>query len=178
VEREANLVEMLRARFRWCSAAEYADVSGWWADPDVLKRLGPALAELHRHEEPSLVAGVEATGFLLGPLVATALGVGFVEIRKARSEAEEDRGAVSRTTPPDYAERDLTLIVQRPLQPRERVVLVDEWIETGANATAAKNLIEDLGCEFVGVAVVVDAADNQTRRELNVRSLITRHRLG
>jgi adenine phosphoribosyltransferase len=169
---------MLRARFRWRGPAKYADVSGWWADPEILRRLGPALAELHRHDDPTVVAGVEATGFLLGPLVAVALGVGFVEIRKAKSEAEEVRGIVSRTTPPDYAHRDLTLIVHRRLETRERVLVVDEWIETGANATAAKRLIEDLGCEFVGVAVVVDATDNRTRRALNVRSVITRHRLG
>jgi adenine phosphoribosyltransferase len=125
-----------------------------------------------------MVAGVEATGFLLGPLVAVELGLGFVEIRKAKAGGEGARGIASRTTPPDYADRGLTLVIQRRLEPRERVLLVDEWIETGANATAAKRLIEDLGCVFVGVAVMVDATDNSTRRALNVRSLINGHRLG
>jgi adenine phosphoribosyltransferase len=58
------------------------------------------------------------------------------------------------------------------------VLLVDEWITTGAQATAAKRLIEDAGGDFVGAAVVVDATDNATRRTLDLRSLITLHGLG
>jgi adenine/guanine phosphoribosyltransferase-like PRPP-binding protein len=54
---------------------------------------------------------------------------------------------------------------------------VDEWITTGAQATAAKSIIEDLACVFVGVAVVVDATDNRVRRDLNVRSLLSIHEL-
>jgi adenine phosphoribosyltransferase len=58
------------------------------------------------------------------------------------------------------------------------VLLVDEWITTGAQATAAKRLIEDAGSHYVGLAAVVDATDNKVRRDLNVRSLISLHGLG
>jgi adenine phosphoribosyltransferase len=167
----------LRAAFAWRGEG-YADVSGWWADAEILRDIGPALAGLHKDGEPTLVAGIESLGFLLGPLVATALGVGFIEVRKDLTEWQTGDQVARRMTPPDYNERDLSLGVRRRvLQARERVVLVDEWITTGAQATAAKRLIEDLHCDFLGVAVVVDATDNRVRRDLNVRSLVSLHQL-
>jgi len=57
-------------------------------------------------------------------------------------------------------------------------MLVDEWITTGAQATAAKRLIEDAGSLYIGLAAVVDATDNKVRRDLNLKSLITLHALG
>ena len=173
---EADLSERLREAFSTRGAENYEDVSGWWADPDLLREIGPALAELHGNAEPTLVAGIEAMGFLLGPLVAVALGVGFVEIRKGSETGDE---FISRMTPPDYNERDLTLSVRRRrLQRSDHVLLVDEWIATGAHATAAKRLIEDAGTHYVGLAAVVDATDNKARRALNLKSLITLHGLG
>jgi adenine phosphoribosyltransferase len=173
------LRDRLRVAFSWRGEANYADVSGWWADRSLLREIGPALADLHRSGNPTLVAGIEALGFLLGPLVALELGVGFVGIRKGLRADEIGDDVISRTTPPDYNERGLALGIRRRLvQPSDRVLLVDEWITTGAQATAAKRLIEDAGGDFVGAAVVVDATDNATRRRLDLRSLITLHGLG
>jgi adenine phosphoribosyltransferase len=175
----ADLRDRLRVAFSWRGEANYADVSGWWADPALLREIGPALADLHRSSNPTLVAGIEALGFLVGPLVAIELGVGFVAIRKGLRADEIGDDVISRTTPPDYNERGLALGIRRRLvQPKDRVLLVDEWITTGAQATAAKRLIEDAGGDFVGAAVVVDATDNATRRTLDLRSLITLHGLG
>jgi len=49
----------------------------------VLREIGPALGGLFRGERPTVVVSPEVTGFLLGPLVASALGVGFVEAYRA-----------------------------------------------------------------------------------------------
>ncbi|HWL89938.1 MAG TPA: hypothetical protein VNP90_01120 [Actinomycetota bacterium] len=37
----------------------------------------------------------------------------------------------------------------------DRVLLVDDWIETGSQALAARSLIEGTGAEFAGLAVIV-----------------------
>jgi adenine phosphoribosyltransferase len=171
---EQPVRERLRAAFAWRGREEEADVSGWWADASLLRELGPALANLHREGDPTLVAGIESYGFLLGPLVATDLGVGFIEIRKSGSAEHKSDGVVSRITPPDYLERDLTLSLRHGRLPgNHRVLLVDEWVATGAQATAAKRLVDDAGSEFLGMSVIVDATDNRVRRELNLRSLLT-----
>ena len=60
-------------------------------------------------------------------------------------------------------------------RPRDRVLLVDEWIETGAQATAAARLARDAGAGWVGVSVIVDGTTSEVRRCLNVRCLLRAH---
>jgi len=122
-----------------------------------------------------LQVGVASRGTLLGPLVAQRLRIGFVEIRKSLSQHQRERSdLLRRSTPPDYADRDLILSIQRYLiGSHDRAVLVDDWIETGAQAQAAARLIEDSGGSLAGTAVIVDETTAATRRALNVRSLLS-----
>jgi adenine phosphoribosyltransferase len=79
-----------------------------------------------------------------------------------------------RRTPPDYADRQLTLgfPVSR-LQPGERVLLVDDWVATGGQALGVQALVADAHATWLGCAVIVDGLDShQTRRVLSLRSLL------
>jgi adenine phosphoribosyltransferase len=51
--------------------------------------------------------------------------------------------------------------------------MVDDWVDTGAQATAVTRLIEDAGSSWVGVATIVDATTAAVRRDLGVRSLLS-----
>ena len=88
----------------------------------------------------------------LARLVAQALhlGVGLVEIRKSHNRWIAPNKRVLRSTaPPDYNDRDQVLEVQRhALNPSDHVLLVDEWMATGAQATAARELIERAEAEL------------------------------
>ncbi|HVV37034.1 MAG TPA: phosphoribosyltransferase family protein [Polyangiaceae bacterium] len=121
----------------------------------------------------------ESRGFTLGAAVALTLGVGFVEIRKDSKRALEPSELLLRsTTPPDYNQRGLVLTMNRNLlSARDRVLLVDEWIVTGAQATAARDLVEAAEAKWIGVAVILDDVSSDVRRRLNVRSLLRNHEL-
>ncbi|WP_328615562.1 phosphoribosyltransferase family protein [Amycolatopsis sp. NBC_00355] len=168
----------LRGAFTWhgdrTDRHRYADVTGWWRRPDLLGHLGPALAHLFAGEHPTVVLGPESRGCLLGPLVALHLGVGFVEVRKDRVASSDSDAWLRRTTPPDYQDRHLTLGFRRNLVGGgDRVLFVDDWIETGGQAHGAHLLVEDAEATWIGAATVVDAlSGNQVRRHLNVRSLL------
>lgn len=165
------LREQLRGNFAWTRG--FADLSKWWLDPVVLASVGPALAELHTDANADIVVGIDALGFLLGPLTAVALRAGFVEVRKDLTEEAAGGPVLLRTTPPDYNERSLTLGMRRDaIKPGARALLVDDWIETGAQATATRRLVEDAGGRWVGVAALVDATTHDVRRALNVRALL------
>jgi len=165
------IAQRLRASFR--SLDQISDPSAWWADASILAELGPALANLYRDESPTIVVGIEARGFVIGPLAALALGVGFGEIRKNVHPDIARERLIRRTAPPDYLDRSITLTL-RPnlLQPRDRVLLVDDWIETGASATAVRDIVLDAEASWIGVAVIVDALPSGTRHQLGVRSLV------
>ena len=157
---------------RTAYAAAGRDPAGWWRDAGVLRRLGPELAALHADADVTRVAGLQSRGMLLGALVAAELGVGMVEIRKDR-KGGRDETVLVRSTPFDYKWRDLRLSVLRTMvSPGDRVLLVDDWIETGAQAQAARSLIEDAGGSWVGASVIVDQLPAARRRELDVRGLV------
>lgn len=161
----------LQQRLREAFAAAGDDPAGWWREGGLLPELGPALLGLF-DETPQVVAGIQSRGMLLGALVAQAADTGFVEIRKDL-KGTTDSNVLIRRTPPDYKSRDLRLTLKRGLiEPGARVLLVDDWIETGAQAQAARSLIEDAGGIWIGAATIVDQLPAGTRRNLGVRGLI------
>ncbi|HEY2059915.1 adenine phosphoribosyltransferase [Amycolatopsis sp. NBC_01480] len=152
----------------------YADVTGWWRAPGLLQDLGPALGALFEDERPTVVLGPESRGCLLGPLVALHFGVGFVEVRKNRAPSCDSDAWRHRTTPPDYRDRHLDLGFRKCLvHASDRVLMVDEWIETGGQALGVQGLVEDAEATWLGIATVVDGLrSNEFRRRLGLRSLI------
>jgi adenine phosphoribosyltransferase len=54
------------------------------------------------------------------------------------------------------------------LRPSNRVLIVDEWIETGAQVVAAIELIEGFGAIVAGV-VAINMDENETTRKLGER---------
>jgi adenine phosphoribosyltransferase len=169
-EADADLRAALVAAFRWAGPG-ISDPSGWWREPAVLARLGPALAALHADALPTVVLAPASSGFLLGPLVAAALGAGFVGAhrggRPLAGEVRSRRGAA------DHRGRAETWSVPaRHLGPADRVLLVDDWVDSGAQLTALAALAADCGAGYVGAAAVVDAAGVVARRELRLRALL------
>ncbi|MCL2422619.1 MAG: phosphoribosyltransferase [Micrococcales bacterium] len=169
--------DLLTSHFRWRGDRTddrwSADVTGWWHDPTTLAALGPALAGLFS-VSPTVVLGPQSRGMLLGALTAMHLGVGVVELRKEPRQACDSDTWRRRTTPPDYRDRHLVLGFRQDLvSVTDRVLFVDDWIDTGGQAVAARALVADAGATWIGAAVVVDALKNpQLRRELGVRSLV------
>lgn len=180
----AELRNRLVSRFRWIdpgpdSTHLVSDVSGWWRDAEVLAGLGPALAALFPHERPTVVIAPEATGLLLGPLVAVALKAGFVPAVKTGDGRRIAEPTTWAHTPPDYRGRTLRLGVRdRHLGPEDRVLLVDDWVSTGAQVRALYRLVAARGAEAVGAAAVVADCPPRLARELRLRSLLTTADLG
>ena len=75
-------------------------------------------------------------------------------------------------TPLDYRDRNLRLgFRDRLISPSDRVMLVDDWADTGGQLL--KTLVEEAGARFIGSAVIVDVlSDHAVRRALNLRSLL------
>jgi adenine phosphoribosyltransferase len=174
-----DLADRLRRGFRWTdpgpqSAHLISDRSGWWRDPVLLAALGPALADLFRAESPTVVIAPEATGFLLGPLVARALGAGFVEAVRADRPRPYAEPIAWADVPADHRGEPQRLGVRaRHLSVGDRVLVVDDWVVTGAQARALHALITTLGAIGVGTAVIVAECAPETAAELGVRSLLT-----
>ncbi|WP_237774640.1 phosphoribosyltransferase family protein [Actinosynnema sp. ALI-1.44] len=143
----------------------HTDVWTVFRDPSALRQVVAALAEPYQGVGVTTVAGIESRGFLLGGAVAVAMGVGFTAIRK--------RGAlfpgpkVRHVTAADYRGNETELLLQRDsLGPGDRVLLVDDWIETGSQAAAAQSMIAECGATMVGIATIIDGLTDERRAAL------------
>lgn len=138
--------------FRWIDG--HADVWRWFADAELFSKIVAALEEPFRDVRVTKVAGLEARGFLLAGAVATDLGAGVVGVRKQSGVLPGPRSEA--LTDADHRGRRLTVAVQTgSLAEGDHALLVDDWIETGSQALAARALIEGEGATFAGLAVIV-----------------------
>lgn len=112
-----------------------------------------------------LVAGIDALGFILGTAIAQKLEVGILTIRKGGKLPVE----VDRVEFRDYTGLDKQLEIRRDiLSQGTRVLIVDEWIETGAQVSAAIALIEGRGAIVSGIATI-NMDENEKTRSIRSR---------
>jgi adenine phosphoribosyltransferase len=122
-----------------------------------------------------VILGPASRGTLLGALVAAHLGVGLVEVRKNDRAALHSNVFTTRTLPPAYHEGGALLSFRRALvRPTDRVLCVDDWVESGAQALAIQDMVTEIGAEWLGLACIVDdLGDNaDTRARLSVSALL------
>jgi len=150
----------------------HADVWRLFDDPGRLREIAAALVEPFRGDATK-VAGIESRGFILGTAAALELGVGFVPVRKSAGLFPGPKAVAEAGT--DYRGNRHTLRVQRAaLAEGDRVLLVDDWIETGSQAAAAKRLVEECGAQLVGIATVVTEISPDAARDLGrLHALVT-----
>jgi adenine phosphoribosyltransferase len=143
----------------------HSDTLGLFADGEFLRRAAAAVAEPFRDQGVQKVAGIEARGFVLAACVALELGAGFVAIRKPGSIHPGPK--VELTAPPDWRRLETTLRLQRHvIADGERVLVVDDWAETGSKALTARRLIEQCGGVYAGMSLLVDQLPAEVRDEL------------
>ncbi|XP_042298176.1 adenine phosphoribosyltransferase-like [Sceloporus undulatus] len=97
------------------------------------------------------VAGIDAMGFILGAAIANTLQKGFVAIRKAGHLCVETLTQPYR----DYSGLDKVMEMRTDtISPGLRVLLVDQWVETGGTMQAAIQLVEQQGGIVAGIAAI------------------------
>jgi adenine phosphoribosyltransferase len=154
--------ELLR-RWRWVDG--HADVLGLFTDGRFLRAAALALAAPFADERVDKVAGIEARGFVLGAAVALELQAGFVAMRKPGSVHPGPK--LQRKSLPDWRGRRVELVVQRnAVAAGERVLVVDDWAETGSQALVARQLLEEVGGVYVGLSLIVDQLAEERRSRL------------
>ncbi len=129
-----------------------------WLDPTSIYINGEAFHDLLDDLQADLegvkcdvVAGLDAMGFVLGTALATRLGVGFLPIRKA-GKLCVDTDAVSFT---NYSRRTQDMEMRLPaFAPGTKVLIADQWIETGGTMDGAIRLVERQKGIVAGLAAV------------------------
>jgi adenine phosphoribosyltransferase len=149
----------------------HSDTLGLFADNGFLRRAAAALAEPFRGAGVQKVAGIEARGFVLAACVALELDAGFVGIRKPGGMHPGPK--VELAAPRDWRGLETTLRLQRhALGEGERVLVVDDWAETGSKALTSRRLIEECRGVYTGLSLLVDQLPDDVREQLRPVSAV------
>ncbi|NXY62912.1 APT1 phosphoribosyltransferase, partial [Callaeas wilsoni] len=136
----------------------WLDPSRLYCHPQGLQDCVADLLQPFQGDTIDMVAGIDAMGFILGAAAAATLQKGFLAIRKA------GHLCVQTVAQPytDYSGREKVMEVRTDaISPGLRILLVDQWVETGGTMRAAIELVERLGglvaaplCVPTGVAAI------------------------
>ena len=147
----------------------FRDITTLIADGPALREVVRLLAEPFRDDRIDLVVGVESRGFIFGAALAIELGVGFAPVRKPGKLPHE---TTSETYELEYG-TDTVEIHTDAVRPGQRVLVCDDLLATGGTMAATCRLVERLGGEVAGIAVVIDLTFLNGRAKLGDRKIVS-----
>ncbi len=137
---------------------QFQDITPLLQNPQAFRRVVDALVRRYNGVDgdpalrPDVIAGLDARGFILGAVVAYALGVGFVPIRK---HGKLPFTTVQETYELEYGSASVELHLDA-VRPGDRVLLMDDLIATGGTMLAGKKLLEQLGATVIEGAALIN----------------------
>ena len=133
---------------------QFRDITPLLQDPKIFRVMVEAFVERYSQPglRPDVVAGLDARGFILGAVVAYALQVGFVPIRK---KGKLPFTTVTETYELEYGSATVELHTDA-VEPGQRVLLIDDLIATGGTMMAGRKLLEKLGASVIEGAAIVN----------------------
>ncbi|XAR70438.1 Adenine phosphoribosyltransferase [Bertholletia excelsa] len=145
----------------------FQDITTLLLEPKSFKDTIDLFVERYKEKNISVVAGIEARGFIFGSPIALAIGAKFVPLRKPGK------------LPADVIKQDYTLEYGNDclemhvgaVESGERALVVDDLIATGGTLCAAMSLLERAGAEVVECACVIELPDLKGRERLQGKPL-------
>ena len=151
------MLDMLKAKIRDIpdfpqKGIMFKDITPLLGDRQAFNMAINLLADRYMRHHVDHVVGVEARGFILGAALAYKLNTGLILIRKpGKLPAETLKAAYELEYGVDQLE-----VHRDAVMPGERVVLVDDLIATGGTIRAALDLIQELPCEIIELAFLIE----------------------
>jgi len=130
----------------------FQDISGVLMDPSSYRFVVKDIVDNIKNDNIDVVVGLDARGFILGPMIADKLDVGFVMVRKAGK------------LPPPYIEQEYDLeygsnkitISSDIIQKGMNVHLHDDLLATGGTILAAIKMIEKIGAKVTSISFIIE----------------------
>lgn len=151
----------------------FYDITTLFKNPEALKKLGDMLYDMYKDKGITKVVGIESRGFLMGPILATRLGAGFVTIRKPGKLPAE---TIEESYAKEYG-KDTIQMHKDALNENDVVLLHDDLLATGGTMEAAVKLAEQLNPKKIMVNFIIELNKLNGRKvfpkELEVNSVLS-----
>lgn len=135
-------------------------------DTELVLEIGKEFAQIFGDEPITKVLTVEASGIQFAMATAAALGVPFLyaKKKKAITQAEEMYSAsvFSFTRQETYQ----ICVSQKYLGPSDKVLIVDDFLATGAALIGLTDIVKEAGAQLVGCGCVIEKSFQEGRNLL------------
>lgn len=139
------------------------DATPLFGDPIVFWNLLKDLIKPFKKIKINKIAGLDALGFIIGWALAQKEKVGFIPIRKW-GKLPGIPSTLLKTSFTDYTKTVKSFEINKSaIKKGDKVLLVDEWIETGSQIKSAIILVEKLGGKVIGIATICADKSKQTK---------------
>ncbi|KAJ1266074.1 hypothetical protein BS78_08G123200 [Paspalum vaginatum] len=143
----------------------FQDITTLLLNPKAFRDTVDLFVERYKDQGITVVAGVEARGFIFGPPIALAIGAKFVPLRKPKKLPGE---VISEEYSLEYGTDKIEMHVGA-VEANDRALVVDDLIATGGTLCAAVKLIERVGAKVVECACVIELPELKGRDKLGDR---------
>jgi adenine phosphoribosyltransferase len=130
----------------------FKDISGLLASAKARAALTKHLAKSYENQNINVVVGIEARGFLFGPLLADALDAKFVMLRKPGKLPGD---IISQSYDLEYGTDSIELQADA-ITAGDKVLIHDDVLATGGTALAASQLISNAGATIAGFSFIME----------------------
>lgn len=130
----------------------FKDITPLLADPQARKRVVAEIASNFANQNIQALAAVEARGFIFGSLIAEALNVPFIPVRKS---GKLPYHKIEQEYTLEYGTASIEMHVDA-ISKGTRVLIHDDLLATGGTASAAGNMIKRLGGVVAGYSFIIN----------------------
>ncbi|KHG27880.1 Adenine phosphoribosyltransferase 1, chloroplastic -like protein [Gossypium arboreum] len=145
----------------------FQDITTLLLDTKAFRDTIDLFVERYRGKDISVVAGIEARGFIFGPPIALAIGAKFVPMRKPNKLPGE---VLSEEYSLEYGKDTMEMHVDA-VKAGERALIIDDLVATGGTLSAAISLLERVGVHVVECACVIELPELKGRERLGGKPL-------
>ena len=145
----------------------FKDVTPLFQSPESVVEMVDGFVAGCKKLNIDVVAGIEARGFLLAPVLAWKWSKGLIPIRK---EGKLPYRTFSQNYQLEYGTGSLEIHVDA-LKKGQRVLLVDDLLATGGTALAAAGLIEKAGGVVAAAGFIVQLSYLEGAKRLKERGI-------
>jgi adenine phosphoribosyltransferase len=140
----------------------YRDISPLLNDGPTFRAAVAQLVSALSERNVTKIAGIESRGYVLGGALAMQLGAGFLPIRMY---GKLPGGAMARPYRKGGTEYHAEILLDA-IRPGDRVIVIDDCLNTGISAETACMLVRELGGEVVGAAFIAEVRPSGGRERL------------
>ena len=127
-------------------------------DPELFYDMAQEFRRLFAGEHIDKVLTVEASGIALAVMTGYVFGCKAVFAKKSKSKNISDDVYSAEVVSFTHGNTNTVILSKEYLHPGERVLVVDDFLATGAALIGLRALVEQAGAELVGAGIAVEKA--------------------